>query len=191
MKKGFTLIELLVVVAIIGILATVVLASVNSAQVRANNSAKLQGIGQIQTALTLYYDDNNNYPIATSGAPICFGDYGASDSCDVSIVTSTAATGDADVQAMVLEYMGGTPQHATVTSSTGTALDAFYYSCRNAGCTKYAITYVLDGQGRTCSKSRGLNSSSGLATTEDSTNSNLAGHTYCLHVMDREVPAAY
>ena len=43
-KEGFTLIELLVVVAIIGILATVVLASLGSATSRATDAKKVAEI---------------------------------------------------------------------------------------------------------------------------------------------------
>ena len=60
--KGFTLIELLVVVAIIGILATVILASLGSAQERARDAKRQQDIRTIQTQLEMYYFENGRYP---------------------------------------------------------------------------------------------------------------------------------
>lgn len=51
MKKGFTLIELLVVVAIIGILATIVISSVNNARDRAKYSSLLSQYDQIEKGL--------------------------------------------------------------------------------------------------------------------------------------------
>jgi len=62
MKRGFTLIELLVVVAIIGMLSSVVLASLNTARGNARDARRQQDLKQIQTALELYYNDNNAYP---------------------------------------------------------------------------------------------------------------------------------
>ena len=61
-NRGFTLIELLVVVAIIGILASVVLASLNSAREKSRDARRLSDMRQIQTALDMYYLDNNMYP---------------------------------------------------------------------------------------------------------------------------------
>ncbi len=61
-KRGFTLIELLVVIAIIGILSSVVLASLNSARQKSRDARRIADIKQLQIALELYYDSNNNYP---------------------------------------------------------------------------------------------------------------------------------
>jgi prepilin-type N-terminal cleavage/methylation domain-containing protein len=66
-KRGFTLIELLVVIAIVGIVASVVLASLNSARRKSRDSRRLADIGQIRSALELYADSNSNlYPTALS-----------------------------------------------------------------------------------------------------------------------------
>ena len=53
-QRGFTLIELLVVIVIIGILATISVAQLNSYQVRARDTKRIQDINQI--ARLLQYD---------------------------------------------------------------------------------------------------------------------------------------
>jgi len=65
-NKGFTLIELLVVIAIIGILSSVVLASLNSARQKARDAKRISDIKQLQLALELYFDSNNAYPATLS-----------------------------------------------------------------------------------------------------------------------------
>jgi type II secretion system protein G len=61
-NKGFTLIELLVVIAIIGILSSVVLASLNSAREKSRDARRIADVKQLQLALELYFDSNGNYP---------------------------------------------------------------------------------------------------------------------------------
>ncbi|MFA6077505.1 MAG: prepilin-type N-terminal cleavage/methylation domain-containing protein [Candidatus Paceibacterota bacterium] len=66
-ESGFTLVELLVVIAIIGILSSIVLASLNSARAKARDAKRVGDLGSIRTALVLYYDTNKQYPTALSG----------------------------------------------------------------------------------------------------------------------------
>lgn len=57
-NRGFTLIELLVVIAIIGILASVVLASLNTARDKGANAAARSSLNNARAQAELYYDDN-------------------------------------------------------------------------------------------------------------------------------------
>lgn len=65
-NKGFTLIELLVVIAIIGILASVILASLNSARAKGADAAIKSGMENARAQAELFYDNH-----ASSYANVC------------------------------------------------------------------------------------------------------------------------
>ena len=65
--SGFTLIELLVVITIIGILATVGLASFRSAQAKSRDARRKADLVNIQKALEMYLNDKDVYPSSSAG----------------------------------------------------------------------------------------------------------------------------
>lgn len=74
-QKGFTLIELLVVIAIIGILASIVLASLNSARAKGADAAVKGAMANMAAQAELYYDNNgNSYGTATDCSAGVFTD---------------------------------------------------------------------------------------------------------------------
>jgi type II secretion system protein G len=83
LNTGFTLIELLVVIAIIGILASVILASLNTARSKARDSKRISDLQELQKALEMYYFDYGTYPGATghykSSAACAYGGGSAQD----------------------------------------------------------------------------------------------------------------
>lgn len=60
--NGFTLIELLVVIAIIGLMAAVIMVSLNTTRAKARDVKRKADLVQVQKALELYYDHYNAYP---------------------------------------------------------------------------------------------------------------------------------
>ena len=80
-SSGFTLIELLVVVAIISLLSSVVLASLNSARLKARDTRRKEDLYQLRTAIELYYNTNGSYPSTGATIPswrgaLSYGSYG-------------------------------------------------------------------------------------------------------------------
>ena len=66
--KGFTLLELLVVITIIGILATVLMASFATARENARDEVRKNDLKALQLAIELYKSQNGTYPARGCGA---------------------------------------------------------------------------------------------------------------------------
>ncbi len=92
-RKGFTLIELLVVIAIIGILSSFSVVSLNSARIRARDAKRKADTIQVRTAINLYYEDYDAYPICGSwdgGAD----DFGATTGCYTGTLATALTAGE-------------------------------------------------------------------------------------------------
>jgi type II secretion system protein G len=85
--RGFTLIELLVVIAIIGLLSSVVLASVNNVRVKARDARRQSDIREVYKAIEMYYADHNAYP-STGSLNNVYGDVGCGPMDSPDTVTS-------------------------------------------------------------------------------------------------------
>jgi prepilin-type N-terminal cleavage/methylation domain-containing protein len=91
-SRGFTLIELLVVIAIIGMLAAVVLASLNTARDKGADAAKKSSVNNIRAQAEIVYDNTGTYDGICEDATVVNAVTAAAGSCsDGSDVATTWA----------------------------------------------------------------------------------------------------
>ncbi len=83
LQRGFTLIELLVVIAIIGILSSIVLASLSSARTKGEDAAIQSTLSNMRAQAELYYANNNKYGV--NSAAVTSPD----NSCDAAGLSTT------------------------------------------------------------------------------------------------------
>lgn len=107
LNKGFTLIELLVVIAIIGILSSVVLASLNTARGKGADAAIKSNLNNIRAQAELFYDTANNYTgvCATTGTNVVGPGIAAANSASgmATAYSSTLATAGSATQSVCHE----------------------------------------------------------------------------------------
>ena len=125
-NNGFTLIELLVVIAIMGILSSVVLASLNQARTQGSDAAVKQNLQTVRVQAHIYADDNN-------------GDYGNITNCSTGVFSDPIVTNA--INAAVSAAGGGSP----TCNGDGTGSSQ-----------KYAVSGPLKSGGTWCVDSRGI-----------------------------------
>ncbi len=135
-RRAFTLIELLVVIAIIGLLSSVVLASLNTARVKARNAAYLAQMRQYLTALEIYYADHGTYPVINYWA--CIGTGRSGSGCWGAQYSESSALSTAFRTAMA-PYI----DTSAVPGPTNNAYSPLYYSVG----TSYRVILILEGDG--------------------------------------------
>lgn len=136
-SRGFTLIELLVVIAIIGVLSSVVLASLNSARTRAREARRVSDMHQIMTALSAFHVERGCLPITQGSSCVSgyseFNTGGWDTSNEGSFLSFLTSTG----------YLPATPA-----DPVNNATQYYRYFCYASGTNKgLSLQYVSEATG--------------------------------------------
>ena len=132
-NKGFTLIELLVVIAIIGILSSVVLASLTTARSKGQAAAIQSELSNMRAQAELYYSQNGNkYGTSTIG-----NDPGncSTSSDDLFGTVSDYGLGEL-IDGVIYSYSGANPKcfvSKTNWSVSATLTDGSFWCVDNTG----------------------------------------------------------
>ena len=156
-NKGFTLIELLVVIAIIGILSSVVLASLNTARNKGKDASAIESISSIRSQADLCYNGgttcspNNTYGDVTSATASGYDVAGAM------VGTLTGACADTKV---------GNLLKAAAAQTGGTALCSVGSAISGQPGSSYEAHVTLNSGLKFCVDSEGTASSTLYTPTQ-------------------------
>ncbi len=150
-NKAFTLLELLVVIAIIGILTSVILASLENVRARARDAAKNEEARQIIVALEMYYQTYGGFPsnnAISTGTNRCLG-FNTGEFC-----LGSSRQGNTDLNLEIRKFMPGLSANRSPVPSN---LIGIWYSCNgfnfinsNSMCTGYVLTWHLSSSIGNC-----------------------------------------
>ena len=160
-SKGFTLIELLIVIAIIGILASVVLGSLNTARTKATDAAIKSNLTNLRGQASIWYDDNAQAYAAS-------GDEYASSTCPTVIETANNLFSDAKMFSGISEAYtksGGFANSKCVASATAWAVAVQLKSSDGAG--SEPDSWCVDSVGASRSYEYGAGGISNAIDTND------------------------
>lgn len=140
-SKGFTLIELLVVIAIIGILSSVVLASLTTARTRGQSASVQSQLSNMRAQAELFYSTTGNNTYGTGVAvAVCNGTVGT-------LFTSTSNGLSALVTGV--NTVAGAGNTACVTYPTGSAATAWAVAAKDPASSTSAFCVDSTGVSRT------------------------------------------
>lgn len=133
-SRGFTLVELLVVLAIIGLLSSIVLTSLNAARVKARDALRKSQTSEFKAALELYYFKNGKYPCGNASCSIAVVPFNATFNFGVNPVNTLISDGDiSSVPSDPIYPDGTTLQNCNANGPSG------YCYC-SAGTDSYVLT---------------------------------------------------
>ena len=145
--KGFTLIELLVVIAIIGILASIVLVSLNSARNKGKDARIISDVQQVRTALESGYN-GSGYPDlkanGTAGSTVV-----GNATCTTNGWTNSGPQ-NASINALLADACGqaGSGSALTIITNNATGASVGSYALYGA-LTSTTGYFCIDSTGRT------------------------------------------